>query len=725
MKVNYQQNEDNEQNLKILTGIVTGSRYDLFLNEKVSNLDDYYYRSDKLVHAFSLIFRNLFHEKIKQNPESGRTLLKQFAFANKYRLPFFRRIALFVIGENWEQSKGLFWEIVKENDPMLVFSTHFFYKDLYEVLNRNQTFLSKREIELIRKIIDLGPQNKEENDREYWQFRWYSALRNILPFKECYEKFSNSLNLTYEHFEELGVMTLRKGSVSPFSIEEILKKDNKEILEFIHTFKPKDRWGEANIDGFSSALGKAVENRPDKFSNEIELFKDVYYIYVYHIIYGFREAWKNKKQFNWKKVLGFCKEYISAEKFTSGQFHIENDGWGTTADWVVGSIGNLLTEGMQSDSNAFDLSLLPIAKDILKILVPRLKSVNDFVQTNMDYPTYSVNSTAGKTLRALLDYSLRRARHLKSDDNLPKWEHDIKDLLEESFKKGIIDGYIFTGWYFEQFYFLDKDWITNKVKDYYNTDDKEWLAFLGGFAFGNPPFNKEIYLLFYPHYERAIKNDIRIKISYDRGIIRHIVAFYFWGFEELETEGLLLMIIHKNNHTDILELVNFVWRQESYLKSLKHEETKKFEEIIFNLWSYLAIKYECFDEEDERKILAELSKLIVFAPELNEANTSLLLKSICIGDRNFNYHYLFENLIRLRDRGEYSQTARYIGMILNSIQFNTYPPYFSEIDSNHTINLVIFLYENGEKEIANEFCNKMTKQGHEFLIELYNEYNKL
>ncbi len=721
----YEGHKDNEFDIEILTIALSNGSYYSFSDDTISKLNDRYHHGDKVVEVFSLIFRDLLNDKVKQDKGAGVSLLKSFATDNKYRLPFFRRVVLFVIGENWEACKSLFWEIVKENDPMLLFSDHSFDKDLYEMLNKNQMLLSQEEITTLQKIIDLGHQDKRE-DRDpkyldYWKLRWYSALRNIAPFKDSYEKLSQAENLTNENYENLGVIKTRVGSISPFSVEEILQKSNQEIVKFIHSFKPKDRWEEPTIDGLSNSLSVAVQNEPQKFSDEIELYKDVPYIYAYHIANGFREAWKNKKSFNWEKVLNFYKEYISNEKFTTGQFRLENDGWGANADWVTGSVGNLLSDGMQSDSNAFDLSLLTIAKNILEIIVPRLKPVEDFKQTNMDYPTYSLNSTAGKTLRTLLDYSLRRARNLKAEYNLPKWEKEIKDLLEETFKKGIIDGYILTGWHFQQFYFLDIDWITNKVKEYYKLEDKEWLAFLSGFAFGNPPFNKDIYQLFYPHYERAIKSDIQIKSFYDHGIIRHIVAFYFWGFEDLQTDGLLTMLFNKGNHTSILEVVNFVWRQEGYLKSLNGGEAKNFEEIIFNLWNYLAQKYENATGEEEQKVLAALSNLLVFVPELNDTYTKLVLKSSGITDKHFHSHYLIENLIKLKDRGNSNESAKHVGVILNSIQF---APYFSSIDNKHIIDLVVFLYENGQKQIADEFCNKMAKQGHEFLIEIHNKYKE-
>ncbi len=60
--------------------------------------------------------------------------------------------------------------------------------------------------------------------------------------------------------------------------------------------------------------------------------------------------------------------------------------------------------------------------------------------------------------------------------------------MSRSSKKGpYLDANILEGIYFEQFYFLDKDWITEQVKQHYKSEEREWLAFIGGFTFGNPP----------------------------------------------------------------------------------------------------------------------------------------------------------------------------------------------------------------------------------------------
>ncbi len=720
-KIEYLSTEDNEFNIKLFTNALINGSFNSYHFNSIGKLNDRYLHGEKITEVFALIFRDILNEKIKQKPVDAIQILNQFSTNNFYRHAFYRRILFFVIGENWDESKSIFWEQIKNKDTNHYFSNHRFDKELYELLNKNQSQLTVDEINLLRKIIDAGPQD-EKDDRDpkyfdYWRLRWYSALRNTESFKIHYEKHSEAQNITHDHYENIGEVITRVGSVAPFSVHELLQKSNEEIVKYINEFKPKDRWEEPSIDGLSGALGKAVENEPEKFANEIALYNSIFYIYAYHILNGFREAWKNKKSFDWKKVLDFCKAYISNEKFYSGQLSLENDGWNATAEWVIGTIGNLLTEGMQSDSNAFDLYLLPSAKEIIQTLAVNLKPLDDFKETNMDYPTYSLNSTAGKVLRALLDYSLRRARDLKSKKSVYKWEDDVKAIIEGTYKKGVVDSYILTGWYYEQFYFLDKDWLSTKVFENLKLGDKEWFAFMGGFVFGNPPFNKEVYKLFYPHYERAIKNNFGL---YDHGVIRHLVTFYFWGFEDLGKEGLMLMFLKFASPAAILELVNFVWRQESYLKSLDAKEAVKIQEKVLNLWSYLSNKYQNTQVQEEQNILANLSNLLVFVPVLNETITNLVLISCKFLDKHFHFHFIIENLIKLKFKGNPSETAKYVGQILNSIPFGEF---FSSIDNLPITELVTFLYENNQKTIADEFCNKLTKQyGQEFLIEIYNKY---
>lgn len=719
--INYTPSNNNDDTFQRLNFALNTDLTSAFGFNSIRKLDDRYSNSEKVLNVFSLIFRELLDEKAKQNSADAISLLKVFCYDKKYRIPFYKRIALYVICENWNTTKSLFWDLIKDKDALHLFSIYKYQKELYDLLNRNQQALEKDEIEILKSIIDQGEQDEvneqDEKHKEYWQLRWYAALKDVEPFKEKYSSLSKSLNITNEHYENLGEVRLRSGSVSPISKEDLLEKSNQEIAEYIKTFKPKDRWEDPNISGLSDILGSAVEAQPEKFADEIELYQDVAYIYSYRMLNAFGEAWKKNKSFDWEKVLTYCLQTLKSEKFFSGQLKIETDTWNATADWVVGSIAHLLTDGLQNDKNSFEVKLLPLAKEIVVILVSNLKRVDDSKGTNMDYPTYSLNSTAGKSLRALFDYSLHRARNLFKREDKGKWEADIKSLFESTLQKGILDGNILEGMYFEQFYFLDSDWITEQVKHHYKSEEREWLAFIGGFAFGNPPFNKDIYTLFYPHYERAIENNIKIKSFHNNGLVRHLTAFYFWKYETLSSEKLLFLFLNKTSPDGVQDLISFIWQQEDYQKSLSEMEQQEFQKMILELWTYLVDKYENSQTEEEQKLLATLANWIVFAPELNDTYTKLLLKSCKHIDKTYSTHELLENLVALKSKGNPITAAKSIGEIISSLNFKDY---MADFDKESIKDLVSFLFAHGQNKVAEEFCNKLASVHQQFFLrEIY------
>lgn len=719
--INYIPSSDNDDTFQRLNFALNTDLTSAFGFNSIRKLDDRYSNNEKVLNVFSLIFRELLDKKAKQNSVEAISLLKTFCYEKKYRIPFYKRIALYVICENWNTTKSLFWELIKDNDALHLFSIYKYQKELYDLLYRNQQVLEKEEKEILQKIINQGEQDEineqDQKHKEYWQLRWYAALKDIEPFNKKYLSLSKSLNITNEHYENLGEVRMSSGSVSPISIEDLLAKSNQEIAEYIKTFQPKDRWEGPDISGLSDILGSVVEIQPEKFADEIEFYQDVTYIYSYSILNAFGKAWKKQKAFNWEKVLRYCLYTLKSEKFYSGELKVENDTWNATADWVVGSIAHLLTDGLQNDENSFDNSLLPLAKEIVQILVSNLKRVDDFKRTNMDYPTYSLNSTSGKSLRALFDYSLHRARNLFKYEDKGKWEPEMKTLYEDALQKGILDANILEGMYFEQFYFLDRDWITEQVKHHYKSEEREWLAFIGGFAFGNPPFNKDLYTIFYPHYERAIENNIQLKGFHNNGLVRHLTAFYFWKYETLSSEKLLFKFLNKSTPDSVNELIRFIWQQEEYQKSLSELEQQEFQKLILELWKYLADKYENSSIEEEQKNLATLANWMVFAPELNDTYTNLILKSCKHIDKTYSTHEILENLVGLKNKGNPNTSAKAIGEIISSMNFKEY---MADFDKDFIKDLVSFLFAHGQNKIATEFCNKMAAVHQQFFLrEIY------
>jgi hypothetical protein len=706
----YISTDDNDSSIERLIFPLFNGSYGLS-NTIISRIGEGYSDTEKLEDIFLLIFRNLLNEKVKLN---DLELLKLFAFDNFYRLSIYRKVLFFIIGENWQSSKSIFWKILETQTDINFFIDDSYRDDIYELLNKNQEKITKEEIIFLQKSIDILPDNKD-----YEKLRWYSALRKTEQFKEKYLKLSELKGLTHEHFDDLGEIKLRwsSGDISPFSLEELLAKSNAEIVNNIHSFKSKDNWNEPTASGFANNLSKMVVSKPQEVSEEIELYNNLPYIYIYHILNGFREAWKKDEKFNWEKVLNFIKVYITDKKFYSNEFYLEHDSWNTNSDWVVGAISDLLSEGTVNDKNAFDLKLLPITKEIITILTPHLKTVEDFAQTNMDYPTYSLNSTSGKVLRTLLFYSLRRARNINQNSPEIKWEKDIIKLFEDTIEREIIDGYIIMGWNFQQFYFLDKAWISKKVEGIFKLENQFWKAFLGGLTYSNPPFNKELYKLFRPLYKRAIVDNLELKsVGNKDGLIRHIVTLYFWGFEKLEKDSLVLLLVENSKPTRVLNFIGFISRQEKYIEHLDSEGIIRFEKIILDLWKLLLSKFE---NVEERRILIELPHLLVFVSKLDNIYTELLLKSTIYFDNYFQVHILIENLVKLRNNGIPEQTSEHISKVLNSIQRFEY---FLDEDEQNIIDLITYIYKYGNKSAADDICNKIAQNGNDFILPFYNSY---
>ena len=719
-KINY---SPSDKKVDLFQRLIFALNSDLFSNFRftsIRKLDDRYSNTEDPLNVFSVIFRNLLSEKAKQNPNESITLLKTFCFDKKYYLPFYKRIALYVICENWEVTKSLFWELIKEKDDIQLFSTHSYSKELYDLLNKNQYALLKSEKTILQGIIEKGNKNKideqDQHQNKYWKLHWYAALRDIEPFREKYLALSDSLNITNEHFENQGELRIRKGSISPVSSDELLQMENQEIVQYLKTFKPYDTWEGPNISGLADTLGNAVEIDPNKFATEINLFEETPYIYSYHILNGFRTAWKNQNSFDWEKVLQYCLSTLRNKAFWSDQFKLEHDTWNASPEWVLGSIAELLSIGMQRDENAFDLKFLPIAENIIQILIQNLKPIDDFESSNMDYPTYSLNSLAGKSLNALLNYSLRKARN-KLPNNPIKWEPEMKSLFESTLEKGIIDGYILEGMHFEQFYYLDSEWITDQMKKLYQREKQEWLAFVNGFGFSPAPPTFEIYDLFYPHYERIIDNNIRIKKFHTNNLVRHLVSFYFWKYETLESQKLLFKFLNKSAPEEVGELIAFIGQQAEYQNSLNRIERNEFQQMILTLWEFLVAKYEDSKIEIEQKNLALLSNWIVFAPELNSLYAKLILKSIPHIQKEYLTHRFLKKLNAIKDIGNPKIVSSLIGQILMNLSFKA--P-LGEHDRTIVRELVIFLFNNDNKQVAQMFCNKMaSKFQHFFLRDLY------
>lgn len=690
----------------------------------IEKLDDRYSNDERLLNVFLTIFRNVMSEMANEQPERTLRILKILCFDSRFKLPFFIRLALYVTSENWKDTNELFWMLVGNRDEVGIFSSYMYQQELFNLLEKNQHALTPDQLQLIEQIISAGDQSKDvlgSKEDDYWRLRWFASLRDVPPFDEHYKSLSARLKIDADYFSDFGGFKTIN-TISPLSKDDLIRKGNKELADHILTFHPTDSWEEPSVGGLAEMLGNAIEEKPDKFANDIECFVNVGYIYSYRMINAFSEAWKKGKTFAWSNVLNFCLQTLEDKKFYSEQLKIDSDSWKASSDWVVGAIARLLTDGLQNDDNAFDFDLLPLAKQIIKVMSGNLKIIDKLEKSNMDHVTYSLNSTAGKVLKSSLDYSLRKARNLVDQDTPIKWDGDMRSVFESALDKGIIDSHILVGVYFQQFYFLDPVWTRRQVEYHCVTNDESWIAFISGFILNSPPSGQELFNLFKPHYMRAIDSRVELKYFHDNGLVRHLAAFYFWGYELLSPNSLIFEFLNKSRPSEIRDLIYFVSRQHNYSKSLTEDKRLEFEERILTLWSFLVNRYQNSAVEDEIQTLGSLSSWISLISVLDEKYARLIMASSQHVHKTHWAHQLLEELTVIKKAGNARETAKYVGDILDSMIF---PEYISTVDQEPIKDLIIFLFENGQNGLASKFCNRMAATYQLFFLrDVYEMYSK-
>jgi len=231
------------------------------------------------------------------------------------------------------------------------------------------------------------------------------------------------------------------------------------------------------------------------------------------------------------------------------------------------------------------------------------------------------------------------------------------------------------------------------------------------------------------HYERAIEYKFKEKHSSER-LVQYICLLYLQGIEKIEDEtGLFRKIINKWNPFQIKEIIGWLWMQRDFIvESIgdrkKKEKTNKMEEMrkqIIDFWKWVyENKYkdlEQLDEED-KKILSDLSKLTVFLEKIDSDNIEWLKLSASCIHADFNTSFFLKYLNNLKDKDK--NAGKYVGKILLEILKNSTP----DFDQKDIRSIVKYLYNSDLKSYAENICDTYGKRDFEFLRDICEKYRE-
>jgi len=454
------------------------------------------------------------------------------------------------------------------------------------------------------------------------------------------------------------------------------------------------------------------------------------YLYVSDILWGIRNAWEDKKIFDWSKLFEYIRDYIASEDFWSDKYIVKDDYRKANHFWVLGTVGELIKKVIIDDSRSFSERNYPIVQEILfQILDKLLSDKNELLESKSerkDFVTYALNSTFGKITEALLmlAYRIKKFEKGTNSEQSVGWDKNIKNQYEELLENEILESYVWLGQYLTIFYsLLDKEWTEKQVHRISNKKEQLWEVFIQGYLNSNRIY-EETYKLMRPHYEKAIEYQFKEEHSSKR-VVDHICLLYLQGIERIDDEdGLFRKILDRWDLFQIREAIGWFWMQRDFImEPIKDEKQieeidrmKKMRELIIGFWRWVyQSKYKGRQQskEEDKEVLSELSKLAVFLEKIDAENYRWLSLSALYIHIDFNAPFFLKYLNGLKNKDK--DAGKYVGEIFLKILENSTPDY----DQKDIRSIVEYLCDSDFRKSAKEICNTYGKRGYEFLRDIY------
>lgn len=681
----------------------------------------------------AIILRKLALEKSKHNTRDGSELIKKF-LSTAYPHYLFKRLAILLIAENWDYYQKYFGQILNNKEENF-FDVDSYFPELSYLLTKNAKKLSDEQKNKLLSILKKGPgRDMPKTNRgvyqNYWKQRWYKTLTDISGFEMLYEEVKKITKKEIVEYgeDEGGWINFDK---SPLTIEDFLHKTNDEIVRYIHDYKPTGDFPDSSPEGLQRVFQSAVKLYPDKFTKNIKPFRKSDYHTLSSFFSGLKEAWEDKKDFQWENTLEFISWLINEKEFWRPRKNASSHPY-NYFDWTLSSIGYLLQAGCKTDDWAFDENLHPNIEKIITTMIDKLSYDEDTYKG--DGVTHALNSSWGKILTALIYLGLREARisDKRKEKKLSKWTKTLKEDYEKALKRNIFEAYTLLGQYLPNLHYIDKEWAETKAKHIHLIEnDKLFETFMDGYLFSGRVY-EILYKVLNNAYTKALSITFEEKRMQGR-LIQHIAIGYLRGNEIIGKNSLIDKIVQSNNSTNIREIIEFLWHQRDFILDKKNsdkkveEEKLAFKKRVFIFWDYIISFYEkrkTLSDED-KKAVSELSKLTVYLSEIDEKSYVRLLFSAPLVTYGFDSPYFIEYLDQLKETGEKIKTAEYVAQLFIAMLKGA-EDRIPDYNWSHIEEIVKYLYTiNNEKikSLANQICIIYAENSNYRLRELYEKNN--
>ena len=396
--------------------------------------------------------------------------------------------------------------------------------------------------------VDSGPSGEKEEDYvRHWRARKISVIRHHLSPAEL--DMYRDLIPEAERMKNPDFLSTHSsmwvGPTSPKTEDDLFGMPVAEVIELLASWTPSKDWFAPSHEGLGRVLSAVVAKSGELYSKEAARFLDprIRPVYLYHIFYGFREAFKNKARLDWKNTLALAGSIVQgAQTGTLSTFvpGTEDDRFEPEWDAVYQEIGSLLEAGLENTEGPSITSrgeIWPLIEFLCEHPDPTPEHEAQYGGNSMEPATLSINTVRGRAFHTLFAYIFWCDRYLKKNgkkNGHSRIPDEAKRVLESHLdvtRDPSLTIRSVYGQYFPWLFVYDPEWTFGLVARVFPADDPErryaaWETYQANAVF------HEVYTALRAQYELAIselrtfKKERRFWADPVQGLAHHMVIAY-------------------------------------------------------------------------------------------------------------------------------------------------------------------------------------------------------
>lgn len=505
----------------------------------------------------------------------------------------------------------------------------------------------------------------------------------------------------------------------------------KDLISFFHSFEDKgDRIlnafsEEPDKHGLSLAFKDAIKEDPKHFIKEINLFEKAPYYYVCSFINALKNVWNNGEVFSLNYVFSFCIDYIENEDF----FSLIKDDNPTHIRFFYELLDWISKASETGAKRTFSKEDFSVIDRLLKTIKSKLKKSDTDPTINNSFVQYSLNTTVGKAIVAILFFSLYKTR-VDTKYKEANWgEKFFYSFLENDH----LEAYAWFGQFLCNIAYLDEEYAKETIKDFEKLDifSDEWQAFMEGCSYAG--FNYATYKLMEGHYRKAIGFEFMNDYSYTQ-----LIGYTFIGYLRSDQELKNNIVESANNSifedlllkgkSDIwITLSDSLWDiSQDTFKNQDKKGYPRIKEKLIKLWKWFYEQQDFLKKqsaENYNKFIGKLSILICLLDDIDDENVNWIKMTIPYIEMN----YQESSFIKYLKKFDIKSSLNYVADIYLYFFQNKKTPLYEGEDITAVVRNIFgkSKYDDILYDKAMKICKHYRDRGYYFLEDICREYTRI